>query len=119
MKSLREEKQASTTPHKRPHVVQASVADVRSESTRVAEILEELKSSLASRRGPHPDHASDPEVELIRKALDIIGSPKQVAKWMSSPVEALGGKTPYSLLGSQAGRKQVATALGRIEHGVY
>jgi uncharacterized protein (DUF2384 family) len=38
---------------------------------------------------------------------------------METPLGALRGRTPYSLLGSEEGRKEVDTVLGRIEHGIY
>jgi putative toxin-antitoxin system antitoxin component (TIGR02293 family) len=60
-----------------------------------------------------------PEVELVQKALDVIGSPERVTRWMQTPLGALRGRTPYSLLGSEEGRKKVDTVLGRIEHGIY
>ena len=59
-----------------------------------------------------------PEVEIVRRATEIIG-PELVAEWMRSPVKALQGRTPYSLLGSSDGRKEVGRVLTRIEHGVY
>jgi putative toxin-antitoxin system antitoxin component (TIGR02293 family) len=60
-----------------------------------------------------------PDIEIIRTALDVIGSPVRLAQWIHTHNPALRGKTPYSLLGSPAGRKQIETLLGRIEHGVY
>ena len=60
-----------------------------------------------------------PEVELVQRALDVIGSPERVTRWMETPLGALRGRTPYSLLGSEEGRKEVDTVLGRIEHGIY
>jgi len=60
------------------------------------------------------------EVELVQKALDVIGSPDRVVKWMQTALASLHGQTPYSLLGSEEeGRKQVDAVLGRIEHGIY
>jgi putative toxin-antitoxin system antitoxin component (TIGR02293 family) len=59
------------------------------------------------------------DIGLIERGLAVIGSPEKLARWMQTPVPALGGQTPYSLLESEEGRKQVATVLGRIEHGIY
>jgi uncharacterized protein (DUF2384 family) len=56
---------------------------------------------------------------LIEKGLAVIGSPEKPMRWMQTPISALRGQTPYSRLESEEGRKQVATVLGRIEHGVY
>ena len=60
-----------------------------------------------------------PEVEIIARALDIIGSPNQLSRWMNTSLPALQGQTPYSLMNSEGGRKQVEVVLGRIEHGIY
>jgi hypothetical protein len=60
-----------------------------------------------------------PDVDLIQRALGIIGSPTRLAVWMQTSIPALRGRTPYSLLASERGRKQVAVVLGRIEHGIY
>jgi len=59
------------------------------------------------------------DIDLVERGLAVIGSPEKLARWMQTPIPALGGQTPYSLLGSEEGRKQVATVLGRIEHGIY
>lgn len=58
------------------------------------------------------------EVELIQKALSVLG-PEQLIRWMQTSVPALRGRTPYSLMDSEEGRKQVEIELGRIEHGIY
>ena len=59
------------------------------------------------------------EVDLIQRALGVIGSPERLAEWRQTSIPALRGKTPYALTGSEDGRKQVEMVLGRIEHGVY
>jgi hypothetical protein len=60
-----------------------------------------------------------PEIDIITRALAIIGSPKQLGRWMNTSLPALQGQTPYSLMNSEGGRKQVEVVLGRIEHGIY
>ena len=64
-------------------------------------------------------HEPSPEVELLLKALRIAGSPQRLAEWMQTPIPALNGQTPYTLLESEEGRKQINAVLGRIDHGVY
>jgi putative toxin-antitoxin system antitoxin component (TIGR02293 family) len=39
--------------------------------------------------------------------------------WMFRPNQALGGKTPFELIGSQFGRDEVKNVIGRIEYGIY
>jgi len=62
---------------------------------------------------------SSPSVELLLKALRITGSTQKLTEWMQTPVPALNGETPYALMQSEEGRKQVDAVLSRIEHGVY
>ena len=58
-------------------------------------------------------------IDLIQRALDVIGSPTRLSEWMQTPLPALNGRTPYSLLDSEDGRKLVEMVLGRIGHGIY
>jgi uncharacterized protein (DUF2384 family) len=82
---------------------------------KVLETAEYLQTvhEVESKRQPSP------EVELIKKGLQVAGSPERLIEWMQTPVPSLNGQTPYSLMGTEEGRKQVETALVRIEHGVY
>jgi hypothetical protein len=66
-----------------------------------------------------PKRERSPEIELLLKALRIAGSSRKLAEWIQTPVPALNGHTPYALMQSEEGRKQVDSVLGRIEHGVY
>jgi hypothetical protein len=59
------------------------------------------------------------EVELMKKTLRVAGSPERLADWIQTPVPALNSQTPYSLMHTEEGRKQVEDVLGRIEHGGY
>lgn len=77
----------------------------------------EIRSTIKS-MAERSDHGAA-EVELIEKALTIIGSPDALARWMQTPIPALSGQSPYSLLGSVQGREQVETVLGRIQHGIF
>lgn len=58
------------------------------------------------------------EVEIVRKAKDVLGM-DQVARWMRSKIPSLGNQTPYSLMSTAGGRRQVQLVLQKIEHGVY
>jgi hypothetical protein len=67
----------------------------------------------------YPERERSPEIELLLKVLRVAGSSRKLAKWIQTPVPALNGYTPYALMQSEEGRKQVDPVLGRIEHGVY
>lgn len=58
------------------------------------------------------------EVALVRKATEVLGN-DHVARWMRSNIPSLGNQTPYALLKTEEGRKQVERVLLKIEHGVY
>lgn len=51
-------------------------------------------------------------------AEEMLGDPPRGARWLAKPNRALGGQTPLSLLGTDAGAVVVEQALGRIAHGV-
>jgi hypothetical protein len=46
---------------------------------------------------PEPSKAPQPEIELVQRAADVLGS-ERVAAWMQKSIPSLGGRTPYSLL---------------------
>lgn len=62
-------------------------------------------------------HTKD-EAEIVRRATEILGI-NHVAGWMRSLIPSLGNQTPYALIQTEDGRKQVERVLLKIEHGVY
>lgn len=62
---------------------------------------------------------SSSEVELILKGLQVAGSAERLAEWMRTPIHSLNGQTPYNLMQSDEGRKQVQAVLTKIDHGIY
>lgn len=61
---------------------------------------------------------SSQEVEMVRRATEVLGV-NHVALWMRSRIPSLGDQTPYALIQTQDGRRQVERVLLKIEHGVY
>ena len=55
----------------------------------------------------------------MTKALEIAGTPEQLAAWMQRGIPALGGRTPFEAMQTEEGRTDVERVLGQIEHGVY
>lgn len=55
---------------------------------------------------------------LYMRALDILGSRANVARWFQSPIPSLGSKTPLECCRTDRSARAVAHLLGRIEHGV-
>jgi hypothetical protein len=62
-------------------------------------------------------HSQD-EIAMVRRATEVLGI-DYVARWMRSKIPSLGNQTPYTLVKTEDGRKQVERVLLKIEHGVY
>jgi DNA-binding protein HU-beta len=75
--------------------------------------------AVPSKAKPIQHDGRSAEADLIRNALAVIGSPERLAEWMQTSIPALRGRTPYSLMDTKDGRKEVEIVLGRIEHGIY
>ena len=58
-------------------------------------------------------------VDIYSYGYEVFGDEERFNKWMFRPNLALGGKTPFELIGSQFGRDEVKNVIGRIEYGVY
>lgn len=58
------------------------------------------------------------ELELIFRAMEVLGSKKAVRGWFNGVVPALGAR-PVDLCKTARGRAKVLRELGRIEHGVH
>ncbi|MEO6066558.1 MAG: antitoxin Xre/MbcA/ParS toxin-binding domain-containing protein [Gemmatimonadales bacterium] len=56
---------------------------------------------------------------MLVRAESALGLPERAGPWLVTPNRALGGRSPLSLLDSDAGTLAVDQVLGRIEHGVY
>jgi uncharacterized protein (DUF2384 family) len=44
---------------------------------------------------------------------------KWLAKWLSMPIGALGGKSPAEYLDTEDGVEMISNLLGQIQHGLY
>jgi hypothetical protein len=60
---------------------------------------------------------SQDEVEMVRRATEVLGL-NHVGRWMRSKIPSLGNQTPYALLQTEHGRRQVERVLLKIENGV-
>lgn len=74
------------------------------------------RAALASDAEAHSQR--DDEYAILNRAIEVIGDRGDAMRWMGTPVRALQYATPVSLLHTAAGRKDVLTALSRLEHGV-
>lgn len=55
---------------------------------------------------------------LFAHGIDVFGSSIRLRRWMTGPVNSLGGKRPIDLLDTSVGITLVDDTLGRIEYGI-
>lgn len=57
---------------------------------------------------------------ITARALDVFDDDEAaVARWLRTPLRALGGATPLSLVDTDLGAQEALAVLGRLEHGVF
>jgi putative toxin-antitoxin system antitoxin component (TIGR02293 family) len=57
---------------------------------------------------------------ITARALDVFDDDEAaVGRWLRTPLRALGGATPLSLLDTDLGAQEALDVLGRIEQGVF
>lgn len=56
---------------------------------------------------------------LYQFGEEIIGDKASFQEWIKTPIIALGGRTPLSMMDSETGLSMVNDTLGRIAYGVY
>lgn len=57
--------------------------------------------------------------DIYSYGYEVFSDPHEFNEWIFQPINALGGKAPYDLLGDQYGREEVHNLIGRIDYGVY
>lgn len=55
---------------------------------------------------------------VTRRAVAVFSTANDAVAWLKSPNATLGGRTPLSMLDTDAGAERVRKLLGRIEYGV-
>lgn len=58
-------------------------------------------------------------VDVVAMAIEVFGAREKALRWLRTPVQSLGDKTPISLLNTLEGLARVQDTLGQIEHGVW
>ena len=56
---------------------------------------------------------------VLLRATEVFGNPEVAESWMTTPIAALGWKTPSVALRSLGGEREVRVLLGRLEHGLF
>ncbi len=93
-----------------------------------SEELEDLvvaRRTLARRKllsGKLSREETDRAMRLARiasEASKVFGNAEKASRWLRGPQAKLSGRTPLSLLESEAGTAVVENLLGQIEHGMF
>jgi putative toxin-antitoxin system antitoxin component (TIGR02293 family) len=56
---------------------------------------------------------------IVRLAEKVFGSPEKALRWLRHSSERLGGRTPFSMLQTEAGGREIESMLHGIDHGIY
>lgn len=57
---------------------------------------------------------------LFAQAIELFdGDAEAARRWLGKPQTVLGGVVPWDLARSELGAREIETAIGRIEHGVF
>lgn len=89
------------------------------------EIINLATPTLARRRKTKQLNALESDrlfrvATIYRATLELFEDDRDAAKdWLKQPAKALGGKSPFSQLDTQAGTDNVRDLIGRLEHGVF
>jgi putative toxin-antitoxin system antitoxin component (TIGR02293 family) len=51
-------------------------------------------------------------------AIAVFGDTQTAFGWINEPQFGLAGRTPFTLISSELGRREVSSLLQRIEHGL-
>lgn len=56
---------------------------------------------------------------IVARAIDLFeGSAESAQRWLTSPVAALGGRTPIEFASTDVGAIEVESLIGRLAHGI-
>jgi putative toxin-antitoxin system antitoxin component (TIGR02293 family) len=92
--------------------------------TELAQALDIPERTLA-RRKREGVLSRDESAKLLRlartvaRAAEVFEGLASALSWLKTPIDALDGVTPLSLLDTDIGADSVWDTLGRIEHGVF
>ncbi len=56
---------------------------------------------------------------IVGFAEEVLEDSARAHRWLKEPQRGLGNRTPLSLLGTEAGAREVEDLLGRIEFGIF
>ena len=90
----------------------------------LAQVIAIPERTLARRKesGRFEPDETDRLVRLSRvvaRAIELFeGNVESARQWLTSPVDALGGRTPLEFASTDVGTIEVENLIGRLEHGI-
>lgn len=74
-------------------------------------------------RGEDLSHEETDRVIRVARAItlanDVFGNRDKALKWLRTPSDRIGGRTPFSMLRTDAGGRWVESRLWQIDEGVF
>lgn len=67
-------------------------------------------------------YSSEQAIELalvLAKARELFTDDNAIRQWFNSPILALNGQTPASIMDTSFGARLVMKTLGKLEHGIF
>lgn len=58
-------------------------------------------------------------MRIMALATVVLENEAHAREWLQRPLQALAGKSPLELAGTEPGAREVEHVLGRLEHGVF
>jgi hypothetical protein len=93
--------------------------DPKSAMSGIMDLVADVDADLMSEAADEERGMIDRLAHDIRaRGISVFGDSDKYDEWLHSPIPALGGVRPCSLLGTVAGMREVMNELVRIEHGV-
>jgi putative toxin-antitoxin system antitoxin component (TIGR02293 family) len=94
-------------------------------SYRILAQVAEIPERTLARRKESGRFASDETDRLVRmsrivaRAIELFeGSVESAQRWLTNPVQALGGRTPIDFASTDVGAIEIESLIGRLAHGI-
>jgi putative toxin-antitoxin system antitoxin component (TIGR02293 family) len=80
--------------------------------------LSRVRGAYARRLPPDVSERLFAVASVYALAIDVFGDSPTAFGWVNEPQFGLAGRTPFTLISSELGRRQVSSLLQQIEHGM-
>lgn len=77
------------------------------------------RRETGGRLGPAASERLVRLADLYAHASKVMGDDASARRWMQTPRDVFGNRTPFEMAGSELGAQEVDNLLLRVEHGVF